>query len=380
MIGLMLMVSGVPGAEEGLFRAYCRAGGPTAAGIDAFFGSSAVRVRRRRLGGNSVGGGCQGDVVDASSAQFFVNSSLAPVLLFPWRLKSATDVLEGIRQHGFTQTGWDALQKYWEGGVSSGPLWAGAQNGNLGWLDSPGSSWLLQMGFRGTSPYLVLKDPVDQTSRILVEPHLTDAEFRNAWMPFSVGQVILSSQWISFSAFVDPFLHLEAVLDLPRITGQDLVDTAGAEKSTPWFSSLAILLNMVESTGVGHRACLMLVFIPKADGDSTPLGQRPLSVLPEVYRLRASLMLGHLQEWVQGSESKSVCSLGNGVFSVEAWFSTALDIEEVLARIGSDQLHVMVADVIKSFDTVDMLRLRFKLASGLGGPWCRMAASHRGVL
>ena len=81
-----------------------------------------------------------------------------------------------------------------------------------------------------------------------------------------------------------------------------------------------------------------------------------------------------------------------GVSSVEDWFSTALDIEEVLAQMGGDQLHVMVADVIKSFDSVDRpildcalgrlglpawlrkvyfayhswVRLRFKLASGLG--------------
>ena len=40
-------------------------------------------------------------------------------------------------------------------------------------------------------------------------------------------------------------------------------------------------------------------------------------------------------------------SLGNGLSSVEAWFSTALDIEEVLSGTGSDQLHVMVADVIQ---------------------------------
>ena len=46
-------------------------------------------------------------------------------------------------------------------------------------------------------------------------------------------------------------------------------------------------------------------------------------------------------------------SLGSGVSSVDAWFSTASDIEEVLAQVGSDQLHVLVADVIKSFDTVD---------------------------
>ena len=94
---------------------------------------------------------------------------------------------------------------------------------------------------------------------------------------------------------------------------------------------------------------------------------------------------------------KSVESLGNGLSSVEAWFSTALDIEDVLSGTGGDQLHVMVADVLKFFDTVDrsildctmcrlglpdwfrkvyfsfhsQVRLRFKLAAGLGEPWCR---------
>ena len=68
-----------------------------------------------------------------------------------------------------------------------------------------------------------------------------------------------------------------------------------------------------------------------------------------------------------------------------------------MSGVGSDQLHVVVADVVKSFDTVDrsildcapgrlglpawfrkvyfayhsQVRLRFKLASGLGEPWCR---------
>ena len=101
--------------------------------------------------------------------------------------------------------------------------------------------------------------------------------------------------------------------------------------------------------------------------------------------------------WVVGWLRTSVFSLGNGLSSVEAWFSAALDIEEVLSGTGDDQLHVMVADVIKSFDTVDRsildcvlgrlglpdwfrkvyfsfhshVRLRFKLAAGLGEPWCR---------
>ena len=85
---------------------------------------------------------------------------------------------------------------------------------------------------------------------------------------------------------------------------------------------------------------------PKADGDSIPLGQRPLGVLPVVYRVSASLGLGHLREWVLGWLPRPVFSLGNGLSSVEAWFSAALDIEEVLSGIGGDQLHVMVADVI----------------------------------
>ena len=137
--------------------------------------------------------------------------------------------------------------------------------------------------------------------------------------------------------------------------------------------------------------------IPKADGNSTPLGQRPISLLPVVYRLWAPLRLGHLREWVNEWLPRSVYSPRNGLSSVEAWFSTALDIEEVLSGTGDDQLHVMVADVIKSFDTVDLsildstlgrlglpdwfrkvcssfhnqVRLRFKLAAGLGEPWCR---------
>ena len=44
---------------------------------------------------------------------------------------------------------------------------------------------------------------------------------------------------------------------------------------------------------------------------------------------------------------------GEWFSSVDAWFSTALDIEEVMFGAGGDQLHVMVADVIKSFDKVD---------------------------
>ena len=241
----------------------------------------------------------------------------------------------------------------------------------------------------------------------MVEPHLIDAESRKAWMPFfcrSGHPVVTPDQFLDF---VGHLLPQEPYLDLPRIAGRDLQEVARAKKSTaggldgwawneikalplPWFSGLAILLELVETTGVWPQGLLdpFIALIPKAGGDSTPLGQRPLSVLPVVYRL---------WEWVEGWLPKSVYSLGNGLSSVEAWFSTALDIEEVLSGTGGDQLHVMVADVIKSFDTVDrsildctlgrlgllgwfrkvyfsfhsQVRLRFKLAAGLGEPWCR---------
>ena len=51
---------------------------------------------------------------------------------------------------------------------------------------------------------------------------------------------------------------------------------------------------LTESTGIWPQGLLdaYIAMIPKADGDSTPLGQRHLSVLPVVYRLWASLRLG----------------------------------------------------------------------------------------
>ena len=82
----------------------------------------------------------------------------------------------------------------------------------------------------------------------------------------------------------------------------------------PWFSGLAILLDLVEITGTWPQGLLdaYIAMIPKADGGYTPLGQRPLSVLPVMY-------LAHLREWVDGWLPRSVFSLGNDLSSVEAW-------------------------------------------------------------
>ena len=146
--------------------------------------------------------------------------------------------------------------------------------------------------------FLVVKDPRTKTSQILVEPHLIDAEFRKAWVPFfcrSGHPVVTPDQFLDF---VGLLLPQEPFLDLPRIIGRDLQEVARAKKTTaggldgwawneikafqlPWFSGLAVLLELVESTGVWPQG------LP--DGDSAPLGQRPLSVLPVSQLCRKTL-------------------------------------------------------------------------------------------
>ena len=60
-----------------------------------------------------------------------------------------------------------------------------------------------------------------------------------------------------------------------------------------------------------------------------------------------------------------------GRSSVEAWFSTALDIEECLAGGVDAEVRLFVADVIKCFDTVDR-GLLDQVLSSLGLPaWFR---------
>ena len=63
----------------------------------------------------------QRDEVDVHCAQYFVNSSLAPVLLFRRRITSVADVLNGFRNRGFCLSGWNALLGYWEAVCRHGP-------------------------------------------------------------------------------------------------------------------------------------------------------------------------------------------------------------------------------------------------------------------
>ena len=90
----------------------------------------------------------------------------------------------------------------------------------------------LRPDFVPPSPFLVVQDPHSQSSRILVEPHLIDAEFRKAWMPFFCrsGHLVVSPE--QFLDFIGHFLPQETSLDLPRITGRDLQEVVRAKKAT----------------------------------------------------------------------------------------------------------------------------------------------------
>ena len=144
---------------------------------------------------------------------------------------------KGIRSKGFTSSRWNALSGYWEAVCRHGPCgpisslhpwdkWIPPDlhsfyrwvfdslevlDGFLkqvvvcrrdigirkwvNWLredlSSRPYSWL-RPDFVPPSPFPVVKDPQTGSSRILVEPHLIDADFRKGWIQL----LLLISSWI----------------------------------------------------------------------------------------------------------------------------------------------------------------------------------------
>ena len=276
----------------------------------------------------------------------------------------------------------------------------------------------LRPDFVPSSPFLQC-DPGETPdgSGILADPALIDAKFQEAWMPYFCRAGRGAADLEDFAYKVEGgWLPCLDVFPLPPLTGDMLAGVVRRKSATagsldgwgwrelkalpdPWFDGLARILALVEEEGVWPDGLLdaYIAMIPKTDGDATPLGQRPLCVLPVVYRIWASARMIQLEPWFRSWVPESVFSAGGGRSSVDAWFTTALDIEEYLAGGTDRDVHLLVADVVKSFDTVDRgildrvlgslglpgwfrhvyfeyhahVRLRFKLAAGLGEPWTR---------
>ena len=223
-------------------------------------------------------------------------------------------------------------------------------------------------------------------SGVLADPARIDEEFRKAWLPYFCRSGQRETSLDEFNVECVGWLpHLDEFF-LPALTGDILFEVVKRKSATAgsldgwgwrelkvlpvvWFDGVARILAKVEEIGIWPDGLLDAYFsmIPKVDGDATPLGQRPLSVLPVVYRIWASARMVQLEPWFRSWVPPCVFSAGSGRSSVQAWFTTALDIEEVL------DVHIFVADVIKSFDTVDRGILD-RVLSSLGLPgWFRHA-------
>ena len=187
-----------------------------------------------------------------------------------------------------------------------------------------------------------------------------------AWLPYFCRAGRRSVDLDAFRAHVGGWLPTLDEVDFPPLLGSELFvqhkkPTAGSLdgsgwrdlKALPvaWFDWLAVILSRIVLDGVWPDGLLdaYIAMILKADGDATPKGQRPLCVLPVVYRLWASARLRHLEDWLRSWLPSSVYSAGGGRSSVEAWYSTALDIEDVLSGFSDSDVHVFVADVVKFF-------------------------------
>ena len=141
-------------------------------------------------------------------------------------------------------------------------------------------------------------------SGVISDPDRIDEQFRKAWLPFFCragrGAVGLSA----FDREVGGWLPHLGEVDLPPLFGSDLYDVVQHKQASAsglddlewkdlkalpesWFDWLALVLSRVELDGIWPEGLLdaYIAMIPKADGDTTPLGQRPLCVLPVVYRI-----------------------------------------------------------------------------------------------
>ena len=149
-------------------------------------------------------------------------------------------------------------------------------------------------------------------SGVLADPARIDEEFRKAWLPIFV---VLGK---GIPAIRNSIGRLKGgyKVHLPRLTGQMLADVVQREGATAgsldgwewrelkvlpvsWYDEVARILTKVEDFGIWPDGLLdaYIAMIPKTDGDATPLGQRPLSVLRVVYRIWASARMGQLDGW-----------------------------------------------------------------------------------
>ena len=173
----------------------------------------------------------------------------------------------------------------------------------------------------------------------------------------------------AFLDFVGHHLLQEAFLEMPVLTGEELHDAGMAKKSTAggkdgwawsevkalslsWFVGLAQVLRQIESAGKwpqGTPRCLCC-------HDSS----RQRVTVPRFEQRSLCVRLAHIQEWLFRNGFTPGSPTQRSMFSAAKEFPLLtrgipplLTLKRFSATHHQGEFHIFVADVVKSFDTVD---------------------------
>ena len=316
-------------AETALANAYCFSGG-LALCQGLVLGRGEARFWRVRLGGHQVRKvRCNAvDVHDAADVFLYRDSSISPLLDMRRRFKAVMDVLDAMIRYGISLARSVELTAQWPPypvsfddlhavqGLGLGDFFRIVSGIHRRLGDFMHSivvhrrdeairvwrSWLREDPL--VHPHKWLRPDLILPAPFLADPDRIDEEFRKAWLPYFCRSGQRDTIFEEFSFEVEGWLPLLPVFELPRLTGQMLAGVVFHKSATAgsldgwrwrelkvllvsWFDELARILSLVEDTGGWPDGFLdaYIAMIPKADGDATPLGQRPLSVFPVVYRV-----------------------------------------------------------------------------------------------
>ena len=394
-------------AESALADAFRFSGRPVPS-RGLILGRGAALLRRVQLGGLRVRRvrADIADVFDAADAFLYCDSSVAPLLDMRRRFKAAMNLLDAMIRYGVSLSRSVELTAQWDQILALGPIYPVTLDDlsldralDIGAFFHAASdvhrclsdsihqvvvhrrdeavrvwrNWIredpLVHPYRWLRPDLVPPAPFLQCephrtpggSGVLSDPARIDDEFRKAWLPYFCRSWQRETSLEEFDGEVDGWLPPLPEVHLPRLTVQVLAD-------------------VVQRKG------------------ATAGGQRPLSVLPVVYRswdLRAGFRLGFPVLFIVLVMVGFLCRLGTLLLLI---------LKRFLLVLLTLMFTFFVADVVKSFDTVDCgildcvlsrlglpgwfrhayfeyhahVRLRFKLASGLGEPWTRNGGIPQG--
>ena len=340
-------------AEAALADAYQFSGGPLPS-KGLILGRGAALFRRVQLGGPWVrrARANAANALDAADVFLYRDLSVAPLLDMRRRFKVVMDLLGAMIRSGVSLSRSVELTAQWDQILALRPMYpvteddlsVGRGLGIGAFFDVVHQvvvnrrdeavrrwrNWIredpLVHPYRWLRPDLVPPAPFLQceprltpdVSGVLSDPNQIDAEFRKAWLPYFCRSGQRETSLDEFGFEVDGWLPILPEIHLPRLTGQMLAEvvlhkgvSAGSLdgwgwrelKAFPvsWFDELARILTKVEDLGVWPDGLLdaYITMIPKTDGDATPLGQRPLSVLPVVYRIWGICSYGSVGGLVQ---------------------------------------------------------------------------------